>query len=65
MSRHRFHVGKETSYYPDGKKVVFFSVDCDGNYVISAISKDDMEELVKVLKYALNDTESKEVNNGK
>lgn len=66
MSRHRFHVDKETSYYSDGKKVDVFSIDCDGDFVISAISLDEMTELIQVLNFAINDTgKKKEVNNGK
>lgn len=58
MSRHRFHVDKETSYYPDGKKVDIFSVDCD--FVISAISRDEMLDLMNVLVFAINDSVEKE-----
>lgn len=66
MSRHRFHVDKETSYYSDGKKVDVFSVDCDGDFVISAISRDEMLDLLQVLNFALTDSvDKKEVNNGK
>ena len=66
MSRHRFHVDKETSYYPDGKKVDIFSVDCDGNFVISAISCDEIIDLVQVLNFALTDSAAKkEVDNGR
>lgn len=66
MSRHRFHVDKETSYYPDGKKVDVFSVDCDGDFVISAISRDDILDLIQVLNFAITDSENKkEANNGK
>jgi hypothetical protein len=62
MSKHRFHVDKETSYYPDGKKVDIFSVDCDGDFAISAISRDEMLELVEVLNFAINDSiEKKEI----
>ena len=62
MSRHRFHLDKETSYYPDGKKVDVFSVD----FVISAISRDDILDLIQVLNFAITDSENKkEVNNGK
>lgn len=66
MSKNRFHVDKETSYYPDGKKVDIFSVDCDGDFVISAISRDDILDLVQVLNFALTDSaDNKEENNGK
>lgn len=66
MSRHRFHVDKETSYYPDGKKVDIFSVDCDGNFVISAISREEIMDLVQVLNFALTDSaDKKEVDNGR
>lgn len=66
MSRHRFHVDKETSYYSDGKKVDIFSVDCDGDFVISAISRDEIADLVQVLNFALTDSvDKKEVDNGK
>lgn len=62
MSKHRFHVDKETSYYGDGKKVDVFSVDCDGDFVISAILRDEMLELMNVLNFAINDSvEKKEV----
>lgn len=66
MSRHRFHVDKETSYYPDGKKVDIFSVDCDGNFVISAISREEIMDLVQVLNFALTDSvDKKEIDNGR
>ena len=66
MSRHRFHVDKETSYYPDGKKVDVFSVDCDGDFVISAILRDDVFDLIQVLNFAIADSENKkEVKDGK
>lgn len=66
MSRHRFHVDKETSYYPDGKKVDIFSVDCDGNFVISSISREEIMDLVQVLNFALTDSaDKKEVDNGR
>lgn len=66
MSKNRFHVDKETSYYSDGKKVDIFSVDCDGDFVISAISRDEMLDLLQVLNFALTDSiDKKEVNNGK
>lgn len=66
MSKNRFHVDKETSYYSDGKKVDIFSVDCDGDFVISAISRDEMLDLLQVLNFALTDSvDKKEVDNGK
>lgn len=66
MSRHRFHVDKETSYYSDGKKVDIFSVDCDGDFVIAAISRDEIADLVQVLNFALTDSvDKKEVDNGR
>ena len=66
MSRHRFHVDKETSYFSDGKKVDVFSVDCDGDFVISAISRDEIMDLVQVLNFALTDSvDKKEVDNGR
>lgn len=66
MSRYRFHVDKETSYYLDGKKVDVFSVDCDGDFVISAISRDDILDLIQVLNFAITDSENKkEVKDGK
>lgn len=43
-----------------------FSVDCDGDFVISAISRDEIVDLVQVLNFALTDSENKkEANNGK
>jgi hypothetical protein len=43
-----------------------FSVDCDGDFVISAISRDEMLDLLQVLNFALTDSvDKKEVNNGK
>lgn len=66
MSKNRFHVDKETSYYSDGKKVDIFSVDCDGDFVISAISRDEMLDLLQVLNFALTDSiDKKEVDNGR
>ena len=65
MSRHRFHVDKETSYYFDGKKVDIFSVDCDGEFVISGISQEEVIELIQVLNFAIKDSiEKKEVKDG-
>lgn len=66
MSRHRFHVDKETSYYSDGKKVDIYSIDCDGSFVISAISFEEVVELIQVLNFAINDSDKKrEFNNEK
>ena len=66
MSRQRVHVDKETSYYPDGKKVDVFSVDCDGDFIISAISRDDVLDLIQVLNFAITDSvNKKEVKDGK
>ncbi len=65
LSKSRFHVDRETSYYSDGRKVDVFSVDCDGDYGISAISREDMLDLIQVLNYAINDSvEKKEDNDG-
>lgn len=66
MSRRRFYVDKETGYYNDGRKNEVFSIDCDGNFVLQAISREEMLELIQVLNFAINDSiEKKEVNNGR
>ena len=49
MSRRRFYVDKETGYYNDGRKNEVFSIDCDGNFVLQAISREEMLELIQVL----------------
>lgn len=56
MSRHHFFVDKETSYFPDGKKNEVYSIDCDGEFMVAAVSRDEVEELIQVLNYSISDS---------